>query len=120
MKIVILVEGNTERAFLPALRRFLKERLAGNMPRLDPAPYDGRLAKRDKLKRDVERHLLAADAVGALTDAYTADHHFPDASDAKGKMREWVGPNERFFAHAAQYEFEAWLLPYWAYIRHVA
>ena len=73
------------------------------------------------LRLDVERHLrTGADAVIALTDVYTGDRDFVDAADAKRKMREWVGPNERFFAHAAQYEFEAWLLPYWADIKRLA
>ena len=121
MKIVLLLEGKTEEAFLPALRRFLGGRLTGRMPRIDPDPYDGRLQKGDKLRLDVERHLrTGADAVVALTDVYTGDRDFVDAADAKRKMREWVGPNERFFAHAAQYEFEAWLLPYWADIQRLA
>ena len=121
MKIVLLIEGKTEEAFLPALRQFLGSRLIGRMPRLDPDPYDGRLQKGDKLRLDVERHLrTGADAVIALTDVYTGSRDFADAADAKRKMREWVGPNERFFAHAAQYEFEAWLLPYWADIQRLA
>jgi hypothetical protein len=28
-------------------------------------------------------------------------------------LREAVHEDERFFAHAAQYDVEAWLLPYW-------
>jgi hypothetical protein len=32
-------------------------------------------------------------------------------------MRQWVGNESRFHAHAAQYEFEAWLLPFWPLIR---
>ncbi|MGA3039932.1 MAG: DUF4276 family protein [Bryobacteraceae bacterium] len=55
-----------------------------------------------------------------MTDVYTGNRDFVDAADAKRKMREWVGPNERFFAHAAQYEFEAWLLPYWEKIQILA
>jgi len=121
MKIVLLIEGKTEEAFLPALRQFLGRRLAGGMPRLDPDPYDGRLGKGDKLRRDVERHLrTGAKAVIALTDVYTGNRDFVDAADAKRKMHEWVGPNERFFAHTAQYEFKAWLLPYWDDIQRLA
>ena len=112
MKIAILVEGNTERAFSPSVRQFLDTRLPGRMPSLKFFPYHGRLEKAATLKKTVERHLQNADAVIALTDVYTGRGDFADASDAKRKMRQWVGPSERFFPHAAQYEFEAWLLPY--------
>ncbi len=124
MKISLMVEGQTERAFLPHLRRFLEGRLAGRMPRLDPVLYDGRLPKGDKLKRDVERLLRTgqppADAVIALTDVYTGTQEFQDANHARQKMREWVGANSQFFPHAAQYEFEAWLLPFWSEIQRLA
>jgi hypothetical protein len=33
---------------------------------------------------------------------------------------QWVGSNPRFFPHAAQYEFEAWLLPFWNDIQKLA
>ncbi len=35
-------------------------------------------------------------------------------------MREWVGDNPKFFPHAAQHDFEAWLLPYWETIKSIA
>ena len=124
MKIALLIEGQTERVFLPHLRRFLETRLAGRMPRLDPEPYDGRIPKGARLKREVERLLRSgrqpADAVIALTDVYTGTADFKDAEDAKRKMRTWVGDNDKFFPHAAQYEFEAWLLPFWETIQRLA
>lgn len=124
VKITILVEGKTEMAFMPHLRAFLAPRLPGKMPRLDPFPYDGRIPKEGKLRRVVET-LLAhgkppADAVIALTDVYTGTDDFKDAADAKRKMREWVGPEPRFYPHAAQHDFEAWLLPYWDDIQKLA
>lgn len=93
------------------------------MPRLDMFPYNGRIAKGDTLRRDVEYLLTGnqrANAVIALTDVYTGTGEFQDAADAKKKMREWVGNNPSFHPHAAQYEFEAWLLPYWSDIQKVA
>ena len=124
MKIAIIVEGETERAFLPHLRRFLKARLAGRMPKLVAARQRGRIPKGDALKRLVEGLLTywkePADAVIALTDVYTGTKDFSDAADAKAKMRSWVGPNPRFHPHAAQYDFEAWLLPFWSEIQHLA
>lgn len=124
VRIAILVEGATEVAFRAKLREFLQQRLpAGSMPKLDFAPCDGRLPTHDKLRRLVARLLAgrnAADAVIALTDVYTGTDEFADAQDAKRKMREWVGNEPRFHPHAAQYDFEAWLLPFWSEIKILA
>lgn len=124
MRIVILVEGKTETAFKKSLAQFLETRLAGNKPKLDFRNSKGRIPKQHQLKRDVERLLRAgprqADAVIALTDVYTGQKDFTDAADAKRKMKEWVGDGLAFYPHAAQYEFEAWLLPYWDKIQRLA
>jgi hypothetical protein len=124
VKIAILMEGETERVFLPYLREFLTPRLSGKMPRLISNKYDGRIPKQEKLKRVVEALLRGvdpdADHVIALTDVYTGTNDFHDAADAKQKMRSWVGPNERFHPHVAQYDFEAWLLSYWPDIQQLA
>ena len=125
MKISIIVEGKTEKAFIPYLREYLKSRLPGTMPKLDTFPYDGRIPKEDKLMRVVANLLSgprAADHVIALTDVYTGGQppDFQDATDAKNRMREWVGVEDRFHPHAAQYDFEAWLLPYWPTIQRLA
>jgi hypothetical protein len=123
MKIVIIVEGKTEQAFMRYLQAYLKGLLAGRMPKLITHCYDGRIPKGDKLKRVVQNLLAgrnAADYVIALTDVYTGTPDFRDAADAKTKMREWVGEEPRFYPHAAQYDFEAWLLPYWDTIQRLA
>ena len=122
VKITILIEGKTERAFLPFLRAFLQNRLEGRMPRLDPFPCDGRIPTGEKLRRTVARLLnggTPSDYVIALTDVYTGTNEFADAAEAKRKMLEWV-KDDRFFPHAAQYDFEAWLLPYWDDIKRLA
>ena len=122
MRIVLLVEGSTERAFLPHLREFLKVRVE-KAPKLVAQPFDGPIPKGEKLRRQVERNLNdtdPADAVIALTDVYTGQRGFKDAEDAKRKLREWAGTDERFHAHVALYEFEAWLLPYWAAIQQLS
>jgi hypothetical protein len=124
MKIAILIEGETEKVFLPTLHEFLQKHLAGKMPRLAARSYDGRIPKKDKLRR-VVRDLLTkrpepADAVIALTDVYTGTSDFKDAKDAKSKMKRWVGREPRFYPHAAQHDFEAWLLPFWPTIQKLA
>jgi hypothetical protein len=125
MKIALIVEGKTESAFLPHLRNFLKPRLDEKMPRIDPFPYNGRIPSEGKLKRVVYNLLNVcnpADHVIALTDVYTGSlpPDFNDAADAKYKMRQWVGNEPRFHPHVAQYDFEAWLLPYWGTIQRLA
>jgi hypothetical protein len=126
MRIAIIVEGETEKAFLPSLRGYLGTRLAGRMPKLDAVPCDGRIPTGGKLQRMVS-NLLAnrrkpADHVIALTDVYTGTcpPEFRDAAEAKTKMRRWVGDEPRFHPHAAQHDFEAWLLPYWETIKRLA
>ena len=124
MKISILVEGKTEMGFKRSLLAFLATRLAGNMPKLDFVPYDGRIPKGAKLRRVVENLLGSrqkpSDAVIALTDVYTGTNDFKTASDAKQQMQSWAGNNPSFFPHASQHDFEAWLLPFWARIQQLA
>lgn len=127
MKICIIVEGKTEKAFMPYLRKYLEAQLPNIMPRLDTSLYNGRIPTGEKLKRRVDNLLNIghnpADHVIALTDTYTGSQppDFLNAEDAKRKMRQWVGINEtRFHPHAAQYDFEAWLLPYWPTIQRLA
>lgn len=126
MKIVLIVEGETERVFLPHLRNYLQTRLGNSMPSLRAHKFDGRIAKGDKLRRIVESLLndgsRSADHVIALTDVYTGSNppDFTDARDAISKMRNWVGDEGRFHPHAAQHDFESWLLPYWSTIQQLA
>jgi hypothetical protein len=119
-RIAIIVEGATEKAFKAVLLEYLSKRLPGAMPRLRFISEDGRIPTGARLKRDV-RHLLDQhyDAVIALTDVYTGTSppEFMNAADARKKMRRWVGMEPRFHPHAAQFEFEAWLLPYWPRIQ---
>ena len=122
-RIAIIVEGATEKAFEKPLRSYLSERLADRMPSMKFISEDGRIPTGDKIKRDVERLLEKNyDEVVALTDVYTGSNppEFSDAADAKAKMRQWVGPDPRFHPHAAQYEFEAWLFPFWSRIQSLS
>ena len=125
MRIAVLVEGITEKAFKPFLIRFLEGRLQGNMPKLDFHPYHGRIPTGDKLRRVVGNYLNGgkADHVIALTDLYTGSMPpvFGSTEDAVQKMRCWVGRGEaRFHPHVAKHDFEAWLLPYWPTIQKLA
>lgn len=126
MKIAFIAEGKTEKVFLPFLKKFIDDRLAGEnrpRPKIAPSAHDGRIPTEQKLRRVVDNLLADGyDHVIALTDVYTGKNppEFLDAADAKAKMRDRVGPEIRFHPHAAQYDFEAWLLPYWETIRRLS
>jgi hypothetical protein len=125
MRIVLLVEGHTEQAFMQHLRRYLARHLAP-MPKLETRPYHGRVPVGPLLQEAVQdllrRRQRPVDHVIALTDVYTGTTPplFKDAADAKSRMRDWVGLEPRFHPHAAQYDFEAWLIPYWDDLRRIA
>jgi hypothetical protein len=81
MKIAILVEGSTEKAFKPILIEFLNRYLPQQMPKLKfvTSGSGGRIPKGNKLKRQVEKLMSgkdAYDAVIALTDVYTGSNDF--------------------------------------------
>jgi hypothetical protein len=124
VKITVLIEGRTEQAFKPHLLEFLRRKLDRRMPNIDFFPCQGRIYKGEKLRRVVEGLLrngkAPSDAVIALTDVYTGTDDFADAADAKRKMQTWVGNNGKFHPHAAQHDFEAWLLPFWSDIQALA
>jgi hypothetical protein len=121
VRIAILVEGATEERFIDHLRGFLEPKLPGRMPRLLTRKADGRIPKGEALRKFVANMLRGtADHVIALTDVYTGSRDFTDAADAKRKMAAWVGDERKFHPHAAQYELEAWLLPYWPRIQAIA
>lgn len=124
MNIILMVEGKTEKAILEPLRNFLAPKLPNKMPKFMLRPYHHLIPKKNNLKFEVNRYLNGpkdpADAVIALTDVYTGKREFKDAKDAKSKMKEWVGNESRFYPCAAQYEFEAWLLPFWEDLQKMA
>ena len=116
MTVILLVEGDTETALKAKLKAFLDERAtAENKPKgalrtkdiitLNPAKLKGRVR--------LELRDPKVTAVIGLIDVYP---HFKSAAEAKQFLRQAVGDEPRFHAHAAQYEVEAWLLPYWDFI----
>ena len=125
VKISIIAEGKTEQVFFSHLRALLETHLAGKMPSIFSNIYNGRIPTGNALRKRVSQLLYGSnpsDHVIALTDVYTGpnQHDFINASDAKKKMKLWVGEEPRFHPHAAQFDFEAWLLPYWPRILELA
>ena len=119
-EIVLLVEGKTENAMKSILKQFLDMRCeAAGRPkvRLSTRPLDSRLLKEKVVKDQVTMNLKRASVVGvvALIDVVCSgrDRQFDSAEAAIQFLSNMAPGEERYRAHAAQYDFEAWLLPYW-------
>lgn len=113
MTIVLLVEGATETALRERLKRFLDQRAAAEgRPRVALRSKDIMTLNPARLCRRVQLELRDSTvrAVVGLIDVYP---RFRSAQEAKQWLRRAVGDEPRFHAHAAQYDVEAWLLPYW-------
>ena len=113
MTIVLLVEGQTETALREHLKRFLDDRAtAGGRPKTALRTKDIMTLNPGKLRGRIRLELGQPEvtAVVGLIDVYP---RFLSASEAKVFLRETAGNDPHFYAHAAQFEVEAWLLPYW-------
>jgi len=111
--IVLLVEGKTEAALKRHLKRFLDRRAeAEEHPKVALRTKDIMTLNESRLRRRIRLELCDSQvsAVIGLIDVYP---RFSSATEAKDYLRRAADGNSGFFAHAAQYEVEAWLLPYW-------
>ena len=117
--IVVLAEGDTERAFKDRLKRFLDER-AGTKPkiRLNVKPVDGMMSEK-VIKSRVPKYLDQNDCRGVvvLADVYP---FYKSAEHAKTTLQSWMPSDPRCHAHAALHDFEAWLLCDWNSILNLA
>lgn len=112
MKIVLLVEGDTEQALKEHLKRFLDERTAqAARDRVSLQTRSLRLDRKDIEKR-LRLELATKDtvAVVALVDVYP---YFDSPEAAKAFLLQAAGRDPRFYAHVARHDAEAWLLPFW-------
>jgi hypothetical protein len=108
-KIILLGEGETEKKLGQILKRFLDQKTStGNAIGLQSRPIARTL---DRLKFQVKTELKHPEVMGviALLDVYP---DFTSATEVK-KYLQKASNDPRYFPHAAPYEIEAWLLPYW-------
>lgn len=114
MTIYLLVEGPTETALKEHIKEFLDRRAKkAGTPKIRLKTSRKMSRSQDVIRKEV-RFLLSlpeTEAVVGLIDVYP---HFQDAQTAKDFLRLAVPDEPKFFAHAAQFDVEAWLLPYWA------
>lgn len=113
MIIVLLVEGATETALKNKLKSFLDERAeVEGKPKTALRTKEIMSLNPRRLRRRVYLELRDSKvtSVVGLIDVYP---DFASADEAKKSLRKAVGDEPRFYAHAAQYDVEAWLLPYW-------
>jgi len=115
VRVVLICEGATEAAIRIGLREFVHarakstQRLGITMSSLKGPTI------RTKLQTIVRNHFEESDVIGvvALTDVYP---NHKDATVAKDALRRFAGTEakrEAFKVHAAQFEIEAWILPFW-------
>lgn len=117
-KIVLLVEGQTE----VMLREWLKvwldakcEQSGRPAVRLEVKPF-AELLSPGKLKKRIELNLQSNDVLGvvAIIDVKCSSRTpFEDSAAAIKFLSAGLENEPRYRAHAAQYEVEAWLLPFW-------
>ena len=107
----LLVEGATETALKRALKRFLDAR-AQALGRPKVALRTKTLLTQGRLRHRIRQELRnpKVTAVVGLIDVYP---NFKSAADAKAFLRKMANNDPRFYAHVAQYDVEAWLLPFW-------
>ena len=111
--IVLLVEGETEMALKGRLKEFLDKRAAAEgLPKMALRTKDIMTLNANRLRRRIALELRdpQVTAVIGLIDVYP---NFGSAREAKDFLRQVTDGDPRFYPHAAQYDVEAWLLPYW-------
>ena len=116
MTIVLLVEGSTEKTLTDTLKEYLDRRAESmGRPRVALRAVKIKSTEPHALGQQIRLHLQTqhtTDVVG-LIDVFP---HFTNAQAAKSFLREaaeHAGVRQHFHPHAAQYDVEAWLLPYW-------
>lgn len=113
-RIVILAEGDTERAAKAHIKAFLDAR-AGKLPkvRLETSIFDGGL-KEPEVRGRTEKFLRDPATLGviALVDMYP-QFRGQTPAQARGLVRAWMPSDPRCHAHVANHDFEAWLLHGW-------
>lgn len=115
MKVVVVCEGKTEQALRRALCELIQQQNPlGPRVGVKPVAVYGRGAY-PGIKVIVEHQLEAPDVSGVilLTDVYP---DFRDAREAKDKLREALGDygrHPKIRIHVAQFEVEAWVIPFW-------
>jgi len=119
--IVLLVEGETEIALKGAIKQFLDQRAAQHeRPRIRLQSRKIKSISREALGKQIRLELQTAGvtSVVGLIDVFPQFKH-ADAAAAKSFLLDAArsaGIIKGFYAHAAQYDVEAWLLLYWGAI----
>ncbi len=115
MKIVVLCEGSSEAILKSSFREFVQSRSSGGERiGLETLKLPGTKIV-SRLQRMTSLTLKREDVIGvvALIDVYPNHEDAEEAKQALYTIAK-VGKSEaRFRAHAALWELEAWLLPFW-------
>jgi hypothetical protein len=115
VRIVLFVEGETERACAPVLKRLLDDIAAAESRakvHLDVRALKGtRILDGERVAEDAKGYLVRPDVLGVAV-LVDVRPEFGSAEEAMGAYTSRFR-DTRFRAHCALHDFEAWLLPYW-------
>ena len=116
MRIVLLVEGETEIALKAVLKTFLDQHATQHgQPYVRLQTRKIKSLNQESLGRQIRLELQAREnsAVVGLIDVFPRFKHANAAKDYLVEAARSASVGHGFHAHAAQYDVEAWLLPYW-------
>jgi hypothetical protein len=114
--IILLVEGETERSLTDKLREFLNTQAQANQqPRVSLQTRKIKSFAPSALGRQISLELQNPNntVVVALIDVFPKFKNAAAAKQFLESAAKSAEVNANFHAHAAQFDIEAWLLPYW-------
>ena len=116
MTVVLLVEGETERSLTNKIREFLNSRSqAHGQPRVSLKTRKIKSINPHSLGRQIklETQSRGVTSVVGLIDVFPNHKNAVGAKNFLRRTAKNAGVTDDFYAHAAQFDVEAWLLPYW-------
>ena len=116
MTIILLVEGETERSLTEKIREFLNTHSQlHQQPRVALQTRKIKSIAPNALGRQINLELQnpRVTAVVALIDVFPKHQNAEEAKQFLQNAARCAGVTANFFPHAAQFDVEAWLLPYW-------
>jgi Domain of unknown function (DUF4276) len=120
--INIICEGRSEVSLRKPISEWLKSKGIERSPKIVFHPIDGSLYNSGKAKALVHQYvnICGLQQTIVLTDFHDGVHIFSSIDEAKSEYRRFFSLGDQLPVFFAVYEFEAWLIPYWAKLAAIA